>query len=74
MKDLGRRLVSRAMRAVNYDLESAQIEVVGKSALAEFDVASARVVYAPGPAEIGCRHANHGLIDALLDRMFDVIR
>ena len=68
MKDIRRRLVSRAVRAIDDNLEAAQIEVVGKSALAEFDVASARIVYAPGPAEIGCRHADHRLIDALLDR------
>jgi hypothetical protein len=74
MEDTRRDMVCRTMRTIDYNLQATQIEVVRESALAEFNIATARVLYAPDTTKIGWRGADNRLIDSLLNGAFDCIR
>ena len=74
MEDAGRRLVGRALGTINDDLESAKIEIIGEGALAELDVATARIFDTHGPPEIRSTDTGHFLIDPVLDSLLDLIR
>jgi hypothetical protein len=59
--------------AVDRHLQAAQIELVGKRALAEFDVTPGGVVDAARFAQTGRLHASHGGIEPRLDLGLDRI-
>src|SRR5258708_13586425 len=68
-----RDVVCRAVRAVDDDLQSLEIELVGKRAFAEFDVAPAGIVDAERLAQLLRRYAGDGAVHAALDRVLDLI-
>ena len=74
MEDAGRRLVGRAMGTIDDDLQSAKIEIIGEGALAELDVATARIFDTHGPPEIRSTDTGHFVIDAGLNGLLDLIR
>jgi len=61
------------MGAVDCDAHAAQVELIGESALAEFDVATACVGHPPRLAQPGRFGAAHRLIEAGLDFGLDRI-
>ncbi len=70
MKDAGRDVIGRAVGAIHHDLQAAQVEIVGESALAELDVASGGVIDAARLSEPGRLHAGHRLLEPRLDLEF----
>ena len=73
MEHVRRDVVCCAVRAVDDDLQPLEIELVGKSALAEFDVAPARIVDAERLAQLLRRHAGDRAVHAALDRVLDLV-
>jgi hypothetical protein len=63
-------MVGRAVGAIHDDAHAAQIEMRGKGALAEFYVASRRILHPPRLAELGRSHALEGLRQLALDGAF----
>ena len=73
VKHRRRDVVARAVCAIDDDLEALEVELVGKGALAELDVATARIVHAKSLSEIRRWHAVDRLIHGSLDRFFNRI-
>ena len=69
-----RDVVARAVRAVDDDPQSAQVELGRKGALAELDVAARCIVDPPCLAELGRRDAEQRRVHRRLDGMLDRVR
>ena len=60
-------VISRTVRAIDDDLQTTQIHVIWKRALAELDVSPGRIVDSPRASEIGRLHADQRRINPRLD-------
>ncbi|AJP48466.1 hypothetical protein PG1C_08370 [Rugosibacter aromaticivorans] len=74
VKHLGGNVIRRAMRAIDHNLHAAQIEIVGKGALAKFNIAPRRIIHATRLAQPRRFHAAHGLLKLGFNRQFYGVR
>ena len=74
MEYIRRHVVGGPMGAIHHQLQPPQVELIGKGALAELDVAPPGIADAPGPPQPGRLDTTHGAVNTGLDGLLHPVR